>query len=76
MHYLATVQSPFEDIDLNDPAVVAAAHKRAISLGEPLSAELKSFCRENSLEASPRLVDAHNWLRFLVELPDAEPILK
>jgi len=74
--YLATIQGPFEGIDLNDAEAVAAAHRQAIELGEPLSAKLRAFCGENGLQAVPRLIEAHKTLRFLVQLPDAEPILR
>ena len=76
MAYLATIRSPFEAIDLNDAAAVAAAHKNAIELGEPLSAELKQFCREHDLGAYPRLIDVHRNLRFIVDMPGREPILR
>jgi len=76
MHYLAAIQAPFKGIDLNDAQAVAAAHKKAIELGEPLSAELKRFCRENDLEAYPRLVDVHNSLNLIVELPNRRRALR
>ena len=75
MDYLAAIRAPFEGIDLNDAAAVARAHEKAIELGEPLSAELKRFCRQNDLGAYPRLVDVHRTLPFIVELPGREPIL-
>ncbi|MHC4401872.1 MAG: DUF4838 domain-containing protein [Planctomycetota bacterium] len=74
--YLAAVRSPFGGIDLKDPNAVAGAHRKAIELGEPLSAELKRFCRKHDLAAYPRLIDVHHTLRFIVDLPDREPILK
>jgi hypothetical protein len=76
MDYLATIQAPFEGIDLNDEEAVARAHRKAKELGEPLSAALKRFCRKNRVEARPRLIDVHNRLRFLVELPGRQPILQ
>jgi uncharacterized protein DUF4838/glycosyl hydrolase family 67 len=76
MDYLATVRSPFEGVDLNDVQAVSRAHRKAIALGEPLSAKLKKFCREDDLEASSRLVDVHDTLRFIVDLPGREPILR
>ena len=76
MAYLATIRSPFEGVDLNDAAAVAAAHKKAIELGEPLSAELKQFCQENGLEAYPRLIEVHRTLPFIIDLPGREPILR
>jgi hypothetical protein len=76
MHYLATVQSPFKGIDLNNTEAVAAAHKKAIELGEPLSEELKAFCQTNDLQAYPRLVDVHNSLHFIVDLPNRRRVLQ
>jgi len=76
MAYLATVRSPFDGVDLTDDAAVAAAHKKAIELGEPLSAQLKRFCRQNGLTAYPRLIDVHRSLRFIVDMPGREPILR
>ena len=76
MEYLRTIRSPFEGIDLNDAQALASAHEKAIELGEPLSAELRTFCRENDLRIFPRLIEAHKTLRFLVELPGREPILR
>jgi hypothetical protein len=76
MHYLTTVQSPFKGIELNDAEAVAAAHKKAIELGEPLSAELKRFCQENDLQAYPRLVDVHNSLHLIVDLPNRRRVLQ
>lgn len=76
MAYLAAIRSPFDAVDLNDDAAVAAAHKKAIELGEPLSAELKQFCRQNDLEAYPRLIDVHHNLRFIVDMPGPEPLLR
>jgi hypothetical protein len=76
MDYLTAIQAPFKDIDLKDAKAVAAAHKKAIKIGQPLSAELKKFCRENELTAYPRLVDVHNSLRFIVRLPDRQPVLQ
>ena len=76
MHYLATIQAPFKGIDLGDAQAVAAAHKKAIELGKPLSAELKTFCRKNDLTAFPRLVDVHDSLRFIVDLPGRQRVLQ
>ncbi len=76
MEYLAAVQAPFDGIDLADAKAVKAAHKKAIRLGEPLSEELKAFARKNDIGAFPRLVEAHKTLRFLVDLPGREPILR
>lgn len=76
MDYLATIRAPFEGVDLSDAEAVGRAHRKAIELGEPLSAKLKSYCRENDLEAFSRLVDVHDTLRFLVDLPGREPILQ
>ncbi|MBC8874334.1 MAG: hypothetical protein H8E44_33280 [Planctomycetes bacterium] len=73
---LAAIQSPFAGIDLNDAEAVARAHKKAIELGEPLSAKLKRFCREKDLEASPRLIEVHHRLPFIVDLPGRKPILQ
>jgi uncharacterized protein DUF4838/glycosyl hydrolase family 67 len=76
MEYLAAVQAPFKGIDLGNAKAVAAAHKKAIKLGEPLSEELKIFARKNGIETFPRLVEAHKTLRFLVDLPGRKPILR
>jgi len=76
MAYLAAIQAPFRGIDLDDAAAVAAAHQEAKELGEPLSAALKSFCRQNDLQAYPRLVDVHNALHFIVDLPNRRRILR
>ena len=76
MDYLAAIQSPFAGIDLSDAKAVARAHKKAIELGEPLSAKLKKFCREKDMEASPRLIDVHDRLHFIVDLPGRKPILQ
>lgn len=76
MDYLAAIRSPFDGIDLNDTEAVAHAHKKAIELGVPLSAKLKTFCRENQMEAFPRLIEAHNRLSFIVDLPGRKPILR
>ena len=76
MEYLAAVQAPFRGIDLANAKAVDAAHKKAATLGEPLSEELKAFARKNNIEAFPRLVEAHKTLRFLVDLPDRKPILR
>ena len=76
MHYLVTIQAPFEGVDLRDAKAVAAAHQKAITRGEPLSRELKRFCREHDLEAYSRLIDVHRTLGFLVALPDRKPILR
>ncbi len=76
MEYLAAIQSPFDTIDLNDAEAVARAHKEAIESGEPLSAKLKEFCRENHLEAFPRLIEVHNRLPFIVDLPGRRPVLQ
>ena len=62
--------------DLNDAEAVARAHRKAIELGEPLSTELKKFCRRNQLAAYPRLVEVHHTLRFIIDLPNREPILR
>ena len=76
MEYLMAVQSTFRNIDLNDADAVAAAHKKAITVGTPLSADLKKFCRANDLEAAPRLIDVHNRLSFLVDLPGRRRVLR
>ena len=76
MAYLAAIRSPFEGIDLADAKAVAQAHRKAIELGEPLSAALKEFCRKNDLEAYPRLVDVHNTLGFIVDLPGRKRVLQ
>ena len=76
MEYLTAVQAPFQGIDLGDAKAVAAAHQKAIKLGEPLSEDLKAFARKNDIETFPRLVEAHKTLGFLVDLPDREPILR
>ena len=76
MDYLAAIQSPFDGIDLTDTKPVARAHRKAIELGEPLSARLKKFCRENHLEAFPRLIDVHHRLPFIVDIPGRTRILE
>ncbi len=76
MDYLRAIQRPFAGVDLHDTKAVARAHRKAIEVGEPLSAKLKRFCRENDLEAFSRLVDAHDTLRFIIDLPGREPILR
>lgn len=76
MDYLAAIRSPFDGVDLNDAEAVTRAHRKAIELGEPLSAELKEFCRENHLEAFPRLIEVHDRLPFIVDLPGRKPILR
>jgi hypothetical protein len=76
MDYLAAIRAPFEGIDLTDGEAVARAHRKAVELGEPLSAELKKFCRENDLEAYPRVVDVHKTLSFIVDLPGRKPVLQ
>jgi hypothetical protein len=75
MDYLAAIRAPFEGVDLNDAAAVDRAHKKAIEVGKPLSAGLKRFCRERGLGAYPRLVDVHDTLPFIIELPGRKPIL-
>ena len=74
--FCGVIQSPFQGIDLNDAQAVAAAHKKAIELGEPLSEELKRFCKKNGLEAYPRLVDVHKSLHFIVDLPNRRRVLQ
>lgn len=76
MDYLAAIRAPFDGIDVNDAQAVARAHRKAVELGKPLSAELKRFCRERGLEAYPRLVDVHDQLPLVVELSGREPILQ
>ncbi len=75
MNYLATIRSPFEGVDLNDPVAVKRAHRKAIRLGEPLSAQLKQFCREHHLRVYDRLIDVHHNVNRIVELPGRKQVL-
>ncbi len=74
--YLRTVRAPFHDIDLNDPTAVRRAHQQAVKMGEPLSKKLRRFCKANGIPPFDRLIAAHRSVRFLVQLPDARPILR
>ena len=76
MAYLAAVRAPFEGVDLKDAGALKRAHRRAIEIGEPLSLQLKRFCRQNGLGAYPRLIDVHRTLPFIIELPGRQPILR
>jgi len=76
IHYLVTIQAPFRGVDRSDTKALAAAQRRAIALGEPLSRQLKQFCREHDLEAYSRLIDVHRTLGLLVELPGRKRILR
>jgi hypothetical protein len=76
MQYLTTIQAPFRNVDPRDDRALATARKKAIELGEPLSGNLKSFCKQHGLEAYDRLIDVHGDLRFLTELPDRKPTLR
>ena len=74
--YLQTIRAPFTNVDLKDAKAVRAAHQRAIELGEPLSAELKAFCKKNRLGVYDRLVAVHHSLRFIIGAPDKKALLR
>ncbi len=74
--YLETIRSPFAKVDLTNAAAVRSAHKRAIELGEPLSAELRAFCRKHRIPPYDRLIAAHRTVNLIVEQPARKPILR
>ena len=76
MHYLATIRKPFQGIDLKDAKAVRRACKQATALGEPLSAELKVFCKEHGVPAYERLIAVHKQPRMIAEFPDRRIILR
>ena len=76
MAYLHAIRSPFKGVDLKDAEAVRAAHKRVIALGEPLSAELRRFCKKNRIPAYDRLIAAHRSVRFIVKEPRQEALLR
>lgn len=76
MHYLTTIRAPLRSVDPRDKQALVAAQEKAASLGEPLSRDLRRFCKEHGLEAYDRLVDVHRDVRFLIDLPDRKPVLR
>jgi len=76
MDYLLAVRAPFEGIDVNDEDAVAAAHARAIEIGDPLSEDLIAYCKANGIGVYDRLVRAHKTLRFIMPRPDEESLLR
>jgi hypothetical protein len=72
--YFRTVQAPFKGIDLMDAKAFNAAHAKAKTLGEPLSAELRRFCKDNDIWTAGRVIDAHQWRFALAPNPRKRPI--
>ncbi len=66
LNYMNVITTPFKGIDLQDAEAVAAAHKKAVASGEPLSVELKKFCKENNIRSRDDIVEAHKWLNLVI----------
>lgn len=76
LDYLRAVRAPLDGIDLNDKGALEAAHGKAREIGAPLSRAIKKFCKANNVHSFDRIDAAHQSLRFLVVLPDQEPLLR
>jgi uncharacterized protein DUF4838/glycosyl hydrolase family 67 len=76
MDYLNTIRAPFTEIDLNDSGAVEKAHQAAIALGEPLSKNLRDFCKANQIPIYDRLIEAHREVRYIVERPQDRVLLR
>ncbi|MBN1343458.1 MAG: DUF4838 domain-containing protein [Phycisphaerae bacterium] len=74
--YLHAIRSPFKGVDLKDAKAVGAAHRKAIALGEPLSSELRAFCKRNQIPAYDRLIGAHGSVGLIVPAASQGAILR